>query len=231
MKKDNTVIFKGGKNGITIILDEAASFEEITRSLRSKIRRARDFFAGATTKISFKGKKLNENQILSLIEIISAETELSISFVEDLTDALESEQILPVKFESSSIRGEAASLTAENEALPVLDTYFHIGGLRSGQTINHKGSVVILGDINAGAEVKASGNIVVFGVVRGVVHAGSGGDEKAFVCAMSMQPIQLRIAGIITHYPKEVILENKNKIDPVYAFVKDEEIYISPIAN
>ena len=91
--------------------------------------------------------------------------------------------------------------------------------------------MVILGDINAGAEVVASGNVVVFGAIRGFVHAGSLGDETAFVCALSMLPIQLRIGEKITYFPKELIKENKNKIDPVYAYVKDDEIYVASITN
>ena len=217
MQKDNTVIFKGGKTGIVIILDKGASYQQIESSLRSKIRSASKFFSDATTTISFKGKEMSESEILSLIEIINAETDLSISFIEDLTGALE---VSPAKNDIP-----APSRTEE------LDTYFHTSGLRSGQAISHRGSVVILGDVNAGAEVVAAGSVVVFGVIRGMVHAGSDGDKGAFVCAMSMQPIQLRIADIITYVPKEVIQEAKSKIDPVYAFVKGEKIYIAPVAN
>ena len=229
MQKDNNVIFKGGKNGIVIIMDERASFKQIEASLRSKIRSASKFFADAKTIISFKGKELSEVEILSLVEIINAETDLHISFVEDMTGT----------FEVNVFDKEAkTNLSKENinkekilERLTSGDAYFQKSGLRSGQAINHNGSIVILGDVNAGAEVVATGNVVIFGAARGMVHAGSGGDRGAFVCAMSMQPIQLRIADIITYFPKEVINENKHKIDPVYAFVQDEEIYVAPIAN
>ncbi|MCL2397493.1 MAG: septum site-determining protein MinC [Defluviitaleaceae bacterium] len=215
MQKDNTVIFKGGKNGIVIIMDEAAMYEKIAESLRAKIRSAHKFFAGATTTISFKGKELTESELLALVEIINAETDLSISFIEDLTGTFE----------------VAAAKAPRKSGKAAVDPYFHKGGLRSGQAINHNGSVVVLGDVNAGAEVVATGSVVVFGAIRGMVHAGAGGDRTTFVCATSMQPIQLRIADIITYFPREVIMENKNKIDPVYAFVKGEEIYVAPVAN
>ena len=219
MQKDNSVIFKGGKNGIVIVLDEKADYDQIVNVLREKISSARKFFAGAATTITFKGKELEESQLLALVEIIATETDLSITFVEDLTGVFEAN---PPK--KAGRKSDKATEKAN-------DMYMHNGGLRSGQAISHNGSVVVLGDVNAGAEVVATGSVVVFGAVRGVVHAGATGDRSAYVCAMSMQPIQLRIGDIITYFPKEVIMENKNKIDPVYAFVKGEEIYVAPTAN
>ena len=224
MQKNNSVIFKGGKNGIVIILDEGAGYEQIADALREKIRSAKKFFAGAATTITFKGKELEESELLALVEIITAETDLTITFVEDLTGVFEA---VPTMEEEPRKSGRKSGKTAEK----VGGMYLHNGGLRSGQAINHNGSVVVLGDVNAGAEVVASGSVVVFGAIRGVVHAGATGDRSAYVCAMSMQPIQLRIGDIITYFPKEVLMENKNKIDPVYAFVKGEEIYVAPTAN
>lgn len=73
--------------------------------------------------------------------------------------------------------------------------------LRSGQVIRYDGNVVILGDVNPGAEVIATGNVIVMGVLRGVVHAGAGGNEDAVVVAFRLQPTQLRIANHITRAP------------------------------
>jgi len=222
MQKDNSVIFKGGKDGIVIILSEDANYDQIADSLRKKIRSSSRFYADVETTITFKGKELSEDELMSLIDIIKAEANMSISFIEDLTGVFEIN-----KEEESETRKRPRSI---NEAVPD-DAYFHRNGLRNGQAISHSGSVVILGDVNAGAEVVAAGNVVVFGYIRGMVHAGATGDETAFVCALSMWPTQLRIASKITYFPKELMQENKNKIDPVYAFVKGNEIYVSPIVN
>ena len=224
MQKDNSVIFKGGKDGIIILLDDAADFAHIAECLRLKIRGAKGFFADATTSISFKGKKVSENELLQLIEIINAETDLGISFVEDLTGELKTNA------EAPKPATKAPKKAIKEEAAAPLGTYLHKTGLRSGQAIRHNGCVTVLGDINAGAEVVATGSVVVFGAIRGMVHAGSGGDKGASVCALSLQPVQLRIADIITYFPKEV-MQNKNKIDPVYAFVRDDQIYVAPIID
>lgn len=75
--------------------------------------------------------------------------------------------------------------------------------LRSGQKIFYQGNVVIMGDVNPGAEVVATGNVIVMGQLRGVVHAGAGGDEKAMVMSFRLAPTQLRIANHITRPPDD----------------------------
>lgn len=73
--------------------------------------------------------------------------------------------------------------------------------LRSGQTVNHKGNLVIIGDVNNGAEVIAEGDILIWGALRGIAHAGSAGNEAAEIRALKLQPLQLRIAQSIARSP------------------------------
>lgn len=73
--------------------------------------------------------------------------------------------------------------------------------LRSGQAVSHKGHLVIIGDVNAGAEVVAEGDITVWGCLRGVAHAGLGGNTAAEIRALKLQPIQIRIADAIARSP------------------------------
>ncbi|MBN2676711.1 MAG: septum site-determining protein MinC [Anaerolineaceae bacterium] len=70
--------------------------------------------------------------------------------------------------------------------------------LRSGVHLEHDGHVTVVGDVNPGAEVSATGNVVVWGHLHGSVHAGSRGDEKAFICALEMAPTFIHIADLIT---------------------------------
>jgi septum site-determining protein MinC len=73
--------------------------------------------------------------------------------------------------------------------------------LKPGQSVRYGGDVCILGDVDAGAEVVAEGDVVVWGRLRGLVHAGVGGDDEAVVCALYLNPTQLGIAGILTRFP------------------------------
>ncbi|MEW6622598.1 MAG: septum site-determining protein MinC [Bacillota bacterium] len=73
--------------------------------------------------------------------------------------------------------------------------------IRSGQSIQYPGHIVVLGDVNPGAEIVAGGNILVLGCLRGIAHAGAVGNEKAVVAAFRLEPTQLRIANHITRAP------------------------------
>jgi septum site-determining protein MinC len=75
--------------------------------------------------------------------------------------------------------------------------------LRSGQSVNYDGNVIVLGDVNPGAEIVASGHVLIMGVLRGFVHAGAAGDEKATVTALFFRPIQIRIASYLTHFSND----------------------------
>lgn len=73
--------------------------------------------------------------------------------------------------------------------------------LRSGQTVSHKGHLIIIGDVNPGAEVMAEGDITVWGSLRGIAHAGIGGNIESEIRALNLQPIQIRIAHAIARAP------------------------------
>lgn len=69
------------------------------------------------------------------------------------------------------------------------------GNLRGGQRIEHDGDVIIAGHVHEGAEVFAKGHVVVLGSLRGIVHAGCGGDESMSVCVRSLETGQIRVGS------------------------------------
>jgi septum site-determining protein MinC len=91
--------------------------------------------------------------------------------------------------------------------------------LRSGYSIQNKGHVVVIGDVNPGAEIIAGGNVIVWGRLRGMVHAGAEGNEQAVVCALDLSPTQLRIAGQIATTP-----QRKGKPQPEVARLQDGQV-------
>jgi septum site-determining protein MinC len=97
--------------------------------------------------------------------------------------------------------------------------------LRSGQSIQHPGHVVIVGDVNPGAEVVAGGDVVVWGRLQGMVHAGALGNDEAIVCALELRPMQLRIGSYIATSPKE---QGGSGMHPEVASVVDGQIVARP---
>ncbi|NLK37294.1 MAG: septum site-determining protein MinC [Epulopiscium sp.] len=210
MKQDNYVIFKGTKDGIAVQLHPDADFEVIKQQLEKKVEDAAKFFDGVKTSIVLKGRDLTEEQESQLLDIISEKCNMTITFV---------------KSQNTEINQMAALLAQEIQ--PHNITKFHKGSIRSGQCLEFDGSVVLIGDVNPGGEIKAEGNIIILGQLKGMAHAGCKGMMDAFVTAIYMVPVQLRIADIITRFPEE---NKKGPKPPEYAYVEDGQIYVMPLS-
>jgi septum site-determining protein MinC len=96
--------------------------------------------------------------------------------------------------------------------------------LRSGRAVRHAGPVFVIGDVNPGAEIHAEGDVVIWGKLRGLVHAGSAGDAEAVVCALDLNPTQLRIADKITVPPKDP----RRQAIPEMAVIRAQQIVAEP---
>ena len=120
----------------------------------------------------------------------------------------------------------AAAVTAVPPIAPVPEmpaTLYHAGTIRGGQSLQHAGNIVVVGDVNPGAELVAVGDIVVFGSLRGVAHAGASGDANARVFALDLSATQLRIATCIAADDSQA---KKASVAPEAAVVRDGRIVI-----
>lgn len=107
---------------------------------------------------------------------------------------------------------------------PRRDTTTIWRSMRSGQRVRFDGNVLVLGDVNPGAEIIANGSVVVMGALRGVVHAGAGGDGDAAVVALTLLPTQIRIASCITRPPDGTNIPDSYR--PEIARLRDGEVVI-----
>ncbi len=217
-KTKSLTMLKGQKNGIAVQLDCGADFNLIAEDLRRKVNDAREFFAGANTNVIFKGRTLSEEEEKNLLDIILSETTLSVSFVASEGYDADAKQEPEGTAEVNAPHTKNSSRSEQN-------TVYYRHGLRSGQAIHFDGSVVVQGDVNAGSEIVAKGNIIVLGTVRGMVHAGAGGDNTCFVSALALMPTQLRIANIITSIQPDPA-DKKKPRHPEYAYIKDGQVYV-----
>ncbi len=93
--------------------------------------------------------------------------------------------------ELADLRPPSAVMQARGETVIIAKT------IRSGGRVESSGSAIILGDVNAGAEIIAEDDIIVLGTLRGLAHAGAGGNENAFIWAQQILSPQLRIGGAL----------------------------------
>ena len=216
MINDNSVIFKGSKDGLIILLSPDIDFNNLKTILEKKVEDAKDFFKDAKTSIMFKGRDLTEEAEYQLLQIITDKAQLNVSYIYDEKSSMEPSKSMPAdKFNDGRIQ--------------IDQTKYYKGTIRSGQCLEFDGSIVVIGDVNPGGEIYAGGNIIILGSLKGIVHAGCKGYDKAFVAALAMNPMQLRICNIITRSPDNQAYNTHSKTFPQIAYLYEGNVYIEPI--
>jgi septum site-determining protein MinC len=71
------------------------------------------------------------------------------------------------------------------------------GRVRSGQKLEAKKHLVLMGDVNPGGQVTAGGDILVLGRLCGNAVAGYPENESAIVMALDFRPTQVQIGGFV----------------------------------
>ncbi|MBD0390300.1 MAG: septum site-determining protein MinC, partial [Nostoc sp. C3-bin3] len=92
-------------------------------------------------------------------------------------------------------------------AIPQEDALYLEMTVRSGVEIRHPGTVILLGDLNPGGIVIADGDIIIWGRLRGIAHAGAGGNRECLIMALQMEPTQLRIADAVARAPEKLPIQ------------------------
>ena len=112
------------------------------------------------------------------------------------------------------------SLVSSNKKEDII----HKGTIRSGDRIFSNGDLFILGDVNPGAIIQAKKNVFVWGKLLGVAFAGENGSNNATISSLYLNPLQLRINGVVAIGPKEKPVDHY----PEVAFLEKQSIIIKP---
>jgi septum site-determining protein MinC len=141
----------------------------------------------------------------------------------------------PLVSESADEHAALTPWADEPGAESMSPPYVYRGTLRSGQSVRHAGTVVVLGDVNPGAQVVSGGDVLVWGRLRGTVHAGAMGNPRAIVAALDFEPVQMRIAQHIAMTPKSAsnnpgywFWKRDSSGNPEVARVIDNQIFVDP---
>jgi septum site-determining protein MinC len=225
---NNSVVIKGNKYGIMVMLDEKMPFSELKEAVGTKFKESGKFFKKASMGISFEGRTLTDAQIRELIDVISENSEIQIVCVVDndktkeevFRQAVEQSQMMAPPIDEGTFQNYNGN-----------EGQFYRGTLRSGQVLESESSIVILGDVNPGAKVVSAGNVVILGALKGTVYAGVTGNASSVVVALEMAPMQIRIGDIIARSSDTQGISKKKKAKPEtkIAFVENDNIYIEPL--
>ena len=187
------VKLKADRNGLTLVPDSAADFEAITAFMDERLAKSRDFFHETRMVLDLRTRPMRTDEISALCERLYAKSKVKVVEIrlsDDLAFSVEGDVRKPAVPKRDGREPESpAPVIVRNTC-------------RSGVRIVSASDCVILGDVNPGAEIIAQGDIVVFGTLRGVAHAGAGGERTARIWALSIQPNQIRIADLVAVPPK-----------------------------
>lgn len=208
-----------GRGGlVNFEIDDAAPLEAVCHALREYLGRNRQLYARGAVAVNIGCRILNDGQQARISEIITAESGLAVKQFWCRPDILEQErqriadlldaQAAIVRQHTANAGAPAAkAATPAAEPEPPAPDGNSPGGdpygapapvvrrtCRAGESLRFPGNVVILGNVNPGAQIIAAGDILVFGKLRGMAHAGAGGDPAAIILAMSTASPNLRIA-------------------------------------
>lgn len=200
----NAVNFKGTKDGIIALIDLSYSFNTVIKAIEKKISEREDFFRGGKIKFLPTIGSLTENEKDEIDKLLQNKFNIKSEFI--MREDIEKRK----KYEEKKI--------SDKEFLIVRKI------LRSGQSIEFHGNLILIGDVNDGAEIKVGGSLFVFGILRGSVLAGLETGKEAIVVATKFKPKRLQIGNYILN---ESLLKRRRDTITI-ALVEEDNIVIYP---
>jgi septum site-determining protein MinC len=185
---------KGVRDGLLVTIGEG-DWLDLQAALLKQIEGRGAFFKGARMAVDVGNRILHAAELGSLRDRLS-NYEVALWAVVSNS---------PVTETTAQVLGLATRLAAPKpeRQVKVVDTnlsgedaVFLQRTLRSGFRVASHGHVVVLGEVNPGAEIIADGNVIVWGRIRGSVQAGAAGNSDCVVCALEINPTQLRIGEV-----------------------------------
>lgn len=178
----DSVIIKGRKDGLIFLLDDKIDFADVLQDLERLLSdKQAELLNGPNmpVQIQLANRQISADEEKRLRELIAVRPNLIISDIQSNLDHY------------------------RNDFDPLSSMESVSGTVRSGQVLQTKGSLLLLGDVNPGGTVRAGGHIFIMGALRGVAHAGCYGDERVIIAVSQMCPTQLRIASVISRSPDD----------------------------
>lgn len=199
----NAVNFKGTKDGIIALIDLSYSFNTVIKAIEKKILEREEFFKGGKIKFLPTIGTFTENEKSEIVYLLKNRFNIESEFI------IKEDVIKKKVYEKKKIG---------NEFLIVRKI------LRSGQSIEFNGNLILIGDVNDGAEIKVGGSLFVFGVLRGSVKAGLEIGNNAIVVATNLKPERLQIGKYVLNEG----LSKRRKETISIALVEEDKIVIYP---
>ncbi|WP_028561854.1 septum site-determining protein MinC [Paenibacillus pinihumi] len=206
MTEKQHITIKGVKEGLLFLFDDQCEFSVLLDELQNKLEKTHlQVLTGPLIHIHVKlGKRLaTDEQKEQIRTMIRQRGNLLVQSIESAVP-------------ETAQKKESAELKIIS------------GIIRSGQTFEHDGNLLLMGDVNPGGALYCTGDIYVLGALRGMAHGGVNGRQDVVIAASLLKPTQLRIAEVISRPPDEWITGDAAM---EFAFLKEGQMQIDKITQ
>lgn len=205
MTEKQHIMIKGVKEGLVFLLNDQCEFATLMDELQYKLEKThQQLLTGPLVHVHVKlgTRQLSENDKEKIKTVIRSQGNLLVQSIE------------------SDAPPAAHALAPKLHAMTMI--------VRSGQTVEHDGDLLLLGDVNPGGTLLCTGDIYVMGALKGAAHAGVNGREDVIIAASLMRPTQLRIADVISRPPEEWMTGDAAM---EFAFLKEGKMQIDKLTH
>lgn len=215
----DAVLIKSFPNGITLLMREDASMEEILQELTVKFTEARNFFGSSTMALSMEGRKVTEAEEILILDTIRVNSNVRIACIVGHDDDTNKNFIKALQHMDKKLSGTEGG-------------QFYKGTLKNREVIETENSIVVLGDVYPGSAVFSAGNIIILGGLYGEAYAGGDGREDAYIVAFEMEPERLKIGDFkYKTNAKQLKWGIHPKVQPKIAHLKGGKIVFDPLTK
>ena len=215
----DAVMIKSFQNGITLLLNNEASFEQILEELAYKFAEAKKFFGTASVALSIEGKPVTNMEEIRILETIKKNSDVNVVCIVGHDEETNKNFI-------KALQHMERKLTGSDEG------QFYRGNLKNRDVLETENSIIILGDVYPGCAVISAKNIIILGGLYGEAYAGGNGQENAFVVALEMEPERLKIGDFkYKSNTKQSKWGIRPKVQPKIARVKNAKIVFEPLTK
>ena len=215
----DAVLIKSFPNGITLLMREDVSMEEILQELTVKFTEARNFFGSSTMALSMEGRKVTEAEEILILDTIRVNSNVRIACIVGHGDDTNKNFIKALQHMDKKLSGTEGG-------------QFYKGTLKNREVIETENSIVVLGDVYPGSAVFSAGNIIILGGLYGEAYAGGDGREDAYIVALEMEPERLKIGDFkYKTNAKQLKWGIHPKVQPKIAHLKGGKIVFDPLTK
>ena len=129
----DAVLIKSFTNGITLLMREDASLEEILQELAVKFTEAKNFFGSSTMALSMEGREVSEVEEIRILDTIRENSNVRIACIVGHDEATNKNFIKALQHMEKKLSGGD-------------EGQFYKGTLKNREVIETENSIVVLGD-------------------------------------------------------------------------------------